>query len=161
MELSARLQSTEVDLADSDGDESNGNRKPTSRRELLRLAGALAAGAAGGLVLRPLPVAAASGGNMILGQANDANAPTTLSPTAASTPSSLFEVIGQNPPTIPANPSNRETGGTLTPITVPVLLAVSPFGIFPTTGGVSPTAVYPGVAPVQGIGGPVSLGTYP
>ena len=34
MELSARLQSLEVDLEDSDGGESNGNRKPTSRREL-------------------------------------------------------------------------------------------------------------------------------
>ena len=163
MELSARLQSLEVDLDDSDGDESNGNRKPTSRRELLRLAGALAAGAAGGLVLRPIPVAAATGGNMILGQANDANAPTTLAPTAASTPSSLFEVIGQNPPTIPTNPSNHEPSGSnvLTPITVPVLLAVSPYAIFPTTGPPTPTTVYPGVAPIQGIGGTVSLGTSP
>src|SRR5207244_6737196 len=84
MELSARLQSLEVDLDDSDGDESNGNRKPTSRRELLRLAGALAAGAAGGLVLRPLPVAAASGGNMILGRGHAANAPPTPAPTARS-----------------------------------------------------------------------------
>src|SRR5439155_51356 len=120
-------------------------------------------GAAGGLVLRPIPVAAATGGNMILGQANDANAPTTLAPTAASTPSSLFEVIGQNPPTIPTNPSNHEPSGSnvLTPITVPVLLAVSPYGIFPTTGPPTPTTVYPGVAPIQGIGGTVSLGTSP
>ena len=43
-----------------------------------------------------------------------------------------------------------------TPITVPVLLAVSPFGIFPTTGPPTPTTVYPGVAPIQGIGGTVS-----
>ena len=163
MELSARLQSLEVDLDGSDGDESNGNRKPTSRRELLRLAGALAAGAAGGLVLRPIPVAAATGGNMMLGQANDANAPTTLSPTTASTPSSLFEVIGQNPPTIPANPSGHEPSGSnvSTPITVPpVLLAVAPFAVFPTTG-TPPATVFPGVAPIQGIGGTIHLGTSP
>src|SRR5437867_9212723 len=67
MELTARLHALEGDL-----DNSNGDGKATSRRDLLRLAGALAAGAAGAVVLRPIPAAAATGGNMVLGQANDA-----------------------------------------------------------------------------------------
>src|SRR5438094_9568590 len=163
MELSARLQSLEVDLEDSDGGESNGNRKPTSRRGLLRLARALAAGAAGGLVLRPIPVAAATGGNMILGNPNDANAPSSLSSTAGPPPNPLFEVIGQNPPAIPANPSAHESTASppvSTNVTVPVLLAVAPFAVFPTTG-TPPATVFPGVAPIQGIGGTIHLGTSP
>ena len=153
MEVTARLQALEGDDAANDG-----NGKPTSRRDLLKLAGALAAGAAGGIVLRPLPAAAASGGNMILGQANNADAPTTLSPTGTTFPTSLFEVIGQVPPTIPANPSAHSSTATppvTTSVTVPVLLAVSPFGVFPTSG-TPPVATYPGVAPLQAIGGPVN-----
>jgi hypothetical protein len=154
MEVTARLQALEGDENGADGD-----GKPTSRRDLLKLAGALAAGAAGGIVLRPLPAAAASGGNMILGQANDANAPTTLGPTGTATPTALFEVLGQIPPTIPANPAAHTSTATppvTTAVTVPVLLAVSPFGVFPKNGATPPVAVYPGVAPVQGIGGPVN-----
>jgi hypothetical protein len=156
-ELTARLHALEGDIDGANG--ANGNGK-ASRRDLLRLAGALAAGAAGGLVLRPIGAAAASGGNMVLGQANDANAPTTLAPTAASTPSSLFEVIGQNPPTIPANPSTHSTNATppvTSSVTVPVVLAVAPFGVFPTNGATPPVTVYPGVAPIQGIGGAADL----
>src|SRR5437764_774930 len=85
-------------------------------------------------------------------RANDADAPTKLSPTGVTTPTALFEVIGQNPPTIPANPSTHTSTATppvTTPVTVPVLLAVSPFAIFPTTG-TPPAAVFPGVAPIQG-----------
>jgi hypothetical protein len=153
MEVTARLQALEGDEAAEDGD-----GKSTSRRDLLKLAGALAAGAAGGIVLRPISAAAATGGNMILGNANDANAPTMLSPTAASTPTSLFEVLGQTPPTLPANPSTH-TSNTSPPVstavTVPVLLAVSPFGILPKSG-TPPVAVYPGVAPIQAVGGPVN-----
>jgi hypothetical protein len=158
VELTSRLRALEGDIDGGNG--TNGDGKATSRRDLLRLAGALAAGAAGTLVLRPISAAAASGGNMILGQANDADAPTKLSPSAASAPTALFEVIGQNPPTIPANPSTHlVSAGTYANITVPVLLAVSPYGVFPTTGGQTPTTVYPGVGPIQGIGGPVVEGS--
>jgi hypothetical protein len=153
MEVTARLQALEGDEAAT-----NGDGKPTSRRDLLKLAGALAAGAAGGIVLRPIPAAAATNGNMILGQANDADAPTKLAATGTTFPTSLFEVIGQVPPTIPANPSAHTSTATppvTTSVTVPVLLAVSPFGVFPTSG-TPPVAGYPGVAPIQGIGGPVN-----
>jgi hypothetical protein len=159
VELTSRLRALEGDIDGGNG--TNGDGKATSRRDLLRLAGALAAGAAGTLVLRPVTAAAATNGNMILGQANDADAPTKLSPSAASAPTSLFEVIGQNPPTIPSNPSTHTNNGnpaTITNITVPVLLAVSPFGVFPQSGNPA-AAVYPGVAPVQGIGGPVVEGS--
>jgi hypothetical protein len=154
VEVTARLQALEGDENGADGD-----GKPTSRRDLLKLAGALAAGAAGGIVLRPLPAAAASGGNMILGQANDANAPTTLGPTGTTTPTALFEVLGQIPPTIPANPAahtSTATPAVTTAVTVPVLLAVSPFGVFPKSTTTPVVPVYPGVAPVQGIGGPIN-----
>ncbi len=61
-----------------------------SRREMLKLAGAALVGAAGGTALSSLPASAATGGNMGLGVANDANAPTKLTATAASTPQPLF-----------------------------------------------------------------------
>jgi hypothetical protein len=155
-ELTARLQ-----MLEGEDQEGPDGTKVSSRRDLLKLAGALAAGAAGGLVLRPIPAAAASGTAMMLGQANDANAPTDLSPTALSSPTSLFRVLGQKPPTIPANPVNDVAA---TAVTVPVLLAIGPDGVFPVTV-VSPgpppvlAPIYPGVAPVQGIGGPVVQGT--
>jgi hypothetical protein len=36
-----------------------------------------------------------------------------------------------------------------------VLLAVGPDGVFPLSTGATPAPIYPGVAPIQGIGGPV------
>jgi len=159
LELTARLQALEGEDQDGDGS------RVSSRRDLLKLAGALAAGAAGGLVLRPLPAAAASGTAMMLGQANDANAVTSLAPSAASAPTSLFRVVGQNPPgTIPANPST-DVGATA--VTVPVLVAIGPDGVFPITITSPPgqpvvtAPVYPGFAPIQGIGGPIVQGTGP
>jgi hypothetical protein len=65
-----------------------------SRRDLLRLAGAAVAGAAGSVALQAIPAAAASGGALTLGQVNDANATTQLHPSPASSPNPLFRVDG-------------------------------------------------------------------
>jgi hypothetical protein len=50
------------------------------------------AGAAGTVALQAVPASAITGGNMVLGNPNDANATTQLHPTAASTPNPLFQV---------------------------------------------------------------------
>ncbi|HVS05257.1 MAG TPA: hypothetical protein VHK65_03720 [Candidatus Dormibacteraeota bacterium] len=63
-----------------------------SRRDLLRLAGAAVAGAAGSVALQAIPVSAANGGAMTLGQANDANATTDLHPTTATPASPLLHI---------------------------------------------------------------------
>ena len=152
-ELTARLQVLEGE--DEDGPDGT---NVSSRRDLLKLAGALAAGAAGAIVLRPIPAAALTGGNMVLGKPNDADAVTALSATTGTAPTSLFRVLGQKPPaTIPAN-AVTDVGATA--VTVPVLLAIGPDGVFPitvTSPGPPPVTapVYPGVAPIQGIGGPI------
>jgi hypothetical protein len=61
-----------------------------SRRDLLKLGGAAAIGAIGGVALRTLPASAANGGNMIIGQANVGTAPTTLGGSA--TPNQVLGV---------------------------------------------------------------------
>jgi hypothetical protein len=63
-----------------------------SRRRLLTGAAVTAAGAGAFLVRSAQPAAAATGGGMILGTANDANAVTSLANTASSTPATLFVV---------------------------------------------------------------------
>ena len=63
-----------------------------SRRELLRLAGAAVAGAAGGVALQAIPVSAATGGPMLLGMANDANVTTDLHPTTTTAPNPLLHI---------------------------------------------------------------------
>jgi hypothetical protein len=67
---------------------------PKSRRELLRLAGAGVVGAVGAAALQAVPAAAATGQAFTLGQANDANATTSLANTAASSPSPILQVTG-------------------------------------------------------------------
>ena len=69
-----------------------GKRDRHSRRDLLRLAGAAVAGAAGSVALQAIPASAANGGPMTLGAANDANATTQLHPTTGSSPTPLFQV---------------------------------------------------------------------
>src|SRR5438067_11305470 len=66
-----RLEGQSSSVAIDDGD-------PRSRRDLLRLAGLGLAGAAGASLLSALPAAAAYGGNLIVGQANDAITYTSL-----------------------------------------------------------------------------------
>src|ERR1700737_4410123 len=63
-----------------------------SRRELLRLAGAAVAGAAGTVALQAIPVSAANGGPMVLGQLNDASATTDLHPTTTTAPNPLLHI---------------------------------------------------------------------
>lgn len=160
LNLTSRLQLLEG--RDGDG---NAVVQVNSRRDLLKLAGALAAGAAGAVVLRPLPAGAAVPGNVQLGQTsppNDSNATTHLGPTAASTPSPLVQIEGQGLPTgtlFPANPNAHShqggTPGTDQPISLPLLLVVGPYGVFPTSGTPAVT-VYPGLAPLQVVAGPVN-----
>jgi hypothetical protein len=67
-------------------------RSKHSRRELLRLAGAAVAGAAGSVALQTIPASALNGGPMNLGVANDATATTQLHPTTATPSTPLFQV---------------------------------------------------------------------
>ena len=68
------------------------HRSKRSRRELLRLAGAAVAGAAGSVALQTIPASAANGGTMMLGQQNDANATTQLHPTGLTPSTPLFQI---------------------------------------------------------------------
>jgi len=148
-ELTIRLQTLEG------GEDSNGSGKPSSRRDLLKLAGALAAGAAGSVVLRPVAASATVGGNVVLGATsppNDSNLTTFLGPTAASTPSPIVAMEGQTPGALPANPAAKSATAS---VSLPVLLVVAPHGVFPTDGGTIP--LYPGNAPLQSIGGVIDL----
>jgi hypothetical protein len=67
-----------------------------SRRDLLKLAGAAAAGAAGVVALKTLPASAATGGPVLLGNTNNANLATTITETAASVPNPVFQVYSSN-----------------------------------------------------------------
>src|SRR5205807_2016082 len=69
------------------------DRDPRSRRDLLRLAGLGLAGAAGASLLTALPAAAANGGNLILGQANDASSDTGAGKPPFSVTSGFGEVV--------------------------------------------------------------------
>jgi hypothetical protein len=60
--------------------------EPRSRRGFLRMGLAAAAGAVGVTAAKILPAAAATGGNMILGQANQASTATSLATTVAANP---------------------------------------------------------------------------
>ncbi len=167
VELTSRLQMLE-------GRDDNGNAvvQVNSRRDLLKLAGAMAAGAAGAVVLRPIGAGATAGNPVVLGHDasagnNDSNATTHLGPTltpTVTTPSPLVQIEGQGLPTganFPANPNAHSHQGAVDqPISMPLLLAVAPYGVFPTVTNPGPpvttTPVYPGLAPVQGVGGPVN-----
>jgi len=98
-----RLEALEDHGSDGTGGYVNGNGRH-SRREVLRLAGLAAAGAAGAAgvsALQSLPAAAANGGNFVLGQANNADGGTDLTPTTTSpvpTSGALFEVDGSTSP---------------------------------------------------------------
>jgi hypothetical protein len=65
---------------------------PSSRRDFLRLGGAAALGAVGAAALRSVPASAADGGNLILGQANLAETPTSLQGDGLSGPVPVLEV---------------------------------------------------------------------
>ncbi len=65
----------------------------TSRRDLLKRAGVAAAAAIGGAAVIAEPVSAATGGNFILGNSNQAGNATVLSPTASTAPNPLFKGV--------------------------------------------------------------------
>lgn len=114
IELQERLRRLEGQIGPN-GDSSR------SRRDLLKLAGAAVAGAAGGVLLRSTPAAATDGNSVVLGntdpvvaKTNDAAFTTTLTPTMPATatgPTPLVGVTGakaQNPP-VP-KPSTQTPG---------------------------------------------------
>ena len=107
--LTSRLNALEAPVeADQNG---NGHKAgPQTRRDLLKLAGAAAAGAAGTILLRTAPAAATSGMPVLLGNAttNDSAATTDLFPTTATAASPLFQATGQGvlpTTTVPATAS--------------------------------------------------------
>ena len=102
-EQQARLEALEAQNADGANGNGNGDHRH-SRRDLLRMAGLVAAGAAGAAgmsALQSVPAAAANGGNFILGQANNADGGTDLTPTTTSpspTDQALLEIDGSTSP---------------------------------------------------------------
>jgi len=130
-----------------------------SRRDLLKLAGAAAAGAAGSIVLGAVPAAATSGQPLVLGitTTNDSSVTTGIVPTTSTTPSPLFEAVGQGvigPTTVPP------TASTTPPLSqsIPLIGAIGPGGSLPPIG--SPAVNdFPGFAPIQGVGGQATIAT--
>jgi hypothetical protein len=153
--LTARLETLEsVERAAGNGN-GHGN-PPQSRRDVLKLAGAAAAGAAGSLLLGTVPAAATNGQPVVLGNAttNDAGTTTDIFPTTATTPAPLFQATGQGVSTTTTVPP---TGSTSAPAlqSIPLIGAIGPGGSLPTVSGVTD---YPGFAPIQGVGGVATVG---
>lgn len=155
--LKARLESIEGSSTSSNG---NGHTKaPQSRRDLLKLAGAAVAGAAGTVLLREVPAAATATQPMILGSlSNDTNVTTGTSPTTGSAPSPVFMATGQG--VTPAQATVAGTASTTAPLlqSIPLIGAVGAGGPAPPNGplppiGSPPVNDYPGFAPIQGVGG--------
>jgi hypothetical protein len=125
---------------------------PQSRRDVLKLAGAAAAGAAGSILLGTVPAAATSGQPVLLGNAttNDAGATTTIFPTTATTPAPLFQATGQG---VPTSTTTAPIASTTAPTiqSIPLIGAIGPGGTLPSVG--SQPKAYPGYAPIQGVGG--------
>src|SRR5712691_3149157 len=126
------------------GGERNGSEDAHSRRDLLKLAGAAAVGAAGAIVLRGVPAAAATTSPMLNGMTNDTGVTTNVVPTGGFSPSPVLQALGQGvtPPTVPATSPNQS---------IPLIGAIGPGGSLPPIG--SEPADYPGFAPIQGVGG--------
>jgi hypothetical protein len=129
-----------------------GGGHSSSRRDLLKLAGAAAAGAAGSIVLGAVPASATNGSAILLGNSttNDAATTTAIFPTTATTPTPLFEALGQavSVPTVPPTVSSSAPASQ----SIPLIGAIGPGGALPPIG--SPAVNdYPGYAPIQGVGG--------
>ena len=144
-EMKGRLERLEVGTLYTD----SGNGTARSRRDLLKLAGAAAVGAAGAIVLRGVPAAAATNGPVLMGQTNDTGVTTNLIPTASTTPSPLLQALGQGvtAPSVPATVPNQS---------IPLIGAIGPGGSLPSVGN-PPVIDYPGFAPIQGVGGVASI----
>jgi hypothetical protein len=153
--LTARLDALETMPPTENG---NGHqRAPQSRRDLLKLAGAAAAGAAGSILIGTVPAAATSGSAVLLGNSttNDSATTTDLFPTTATAPAPLFQATGQGvsattvvPPTVSATGPASQS--------IPLIGAIAPGGSLPLVG--SPAINdYPGFAPIQGVGGNTTI----
>jgi hypothetical protein len=77
--------------------------RPRSRRDAIRLGALAAVGAGGALALRSLPAQAVTGGNLLLGKTNDADAATSLVYTSASAPLPQFQVFAGTSISLPSS----------------------------------------------------------
>jgi hypothetical protein len=158
--LRARLETLEAGARPNGNGNGNGHHAPQTRRDLLKLAGAAAAGAAGSIVLGAVPAAATNTQPIILGNqtTNDAATTTDIFPTNATTPAPLFQATGQGvsttttvPPTASSNPNAPLSQS------IPLIGAIGPGGHLPPIG--TAVADYPGFAPIQGVGGTTTITT--
>jgi len=150
--LTARLETLEsVQRPAGNGNGNGHGNSPQSRREVLKLAGAAAAGAAGSLLLNAMPAAATNGQAVLLGNAttNDAGTTTDIFPTTATSPAPLFQATGQGVTTTTTVPPTASTSAP-TIQSIPLIGAIGAGGTLPTVGSVTD---YPGFAPIQGVGG--------
>jgi hypothetical protein len=150
--LTARLEALET--APRSSENGNGHeRAPQSRRDLLKLAGAAAAGAAGSILLGSVPAAATNGSPILLGNSttNDAATTTDLFPSTVTTAAPLFQATGQGVPTGTNVPPTVSATGPASQ-TIPLIGAIAPGGVLPLLGTPA-TNDYPGFAPIQGVGG--------
>jgi len=152
--LTARLEAIEAGQPHANGNHPVGRAQ--SRRDVLKLAGAAAAGAAGSLLLNAAPAAATNAQPVLLGNSttNDAASTTDVFPTSLSAPAPLFQATGQGvSPTTTVAP----TASTTAPLaqSIPLIGAIGPGGTLPSFGG---APVYPGYAPIQGVGGSATVG---
>jgi len=150
-ELTARLEALEASpRASENGNGTGRDKAPQSRRDLLKLAGAAAAGAAGSIVLGAIPAAATQGSALLMGTANDATGTTDIFPTGA--PAPLMQATGQNvSPTTTVAATASTTSPTLQ--SIPLIGAIGPGGTLPLIGNNPAVPDYPGYAPIQGVGG--------
>jgi hypothetical protein len=156
--LTARLDMLEG--SPRHGENGNGhNKAPQSRRDLLKLAGAAAAGAAGSILIGNVPAAATSGQPVLLGNAttNDSANTTDLFPTTATAASPLFQATGQAVSPLTTVPATASTTAPLSQ-SVPLIGAIGAGGALPQVGE-PPTPDYPGFAPIQGVGGLTTVAT--
>jgi hypothetical protein len=144
--LEGRRQEPPPRPSPASGGGRNGSQDAQSRRDLLKLAGAAAVGAAGAVVLRTAPAAAATGDPILMGHDNTTGATTNIFPGAVTgtPPSPILQALGlgATPPTVPANLPNQS---------IPLIGAIGAGGSLPVVG--SAPADYPGWAPIQGVGG--------
>ncbi len=154
-QLTAQVEQLRGQLEDlrTGGNGSNGHdAEPRSRRDLLRMAGVAAVGAAGALVVRGTPAHALVGQDVVLGANNDSSATTNFTPTSGTEPAPLVQALGQGvtPPTtvVPVNGTQS----------VPLIGAIGAGGNLPPIGD-PPVADYPGFAPIQGVGGIATVAT--
>jgi hypothetical protein len=152
--LKARLEALEGKSTDG-----NGRGLSQSRRDLLKLAGAAAAGAAGSIVLGAIPAEAISGAPMVLGNSttNDTATTTDTFPSTGAAPSPLFQATGQG---VSAGTTVPPTASVTAPMvqSIPLIGGIGAGGTLPNIGSPA-VADYPGFAPIQGVGGFATIAT--